>query len=275
MLNLYQIKTRMTMPNTPVSANPPAAETPAVESDAVRILVVGSLTPPDIGDYLKSVLRAFSESAFSSVRRGRGEVNFVDASTPDRAVDTALDGMDGLLVLGGADADPTCYGQRLEADTTYGIDPQADRFELALLREAGARDLPVLGICRGMQLINIMHGGDLVQEIGQGTVHNGTFDNSIMVSHPVTLEPGSRLDAIYGGRTLSVRSGHHQAVSRVGEGLAVTARAEDGMVEAVETTGPNWMVGVQWHPEDPEAPRADLDLLMAGFINVARQRRRA
>lgn len=245
------------------------------EYKTVRILVVGSLTPPDVSDYLKGVLREFSDSALSSLRRGNGAVHFVEASAPDRAENVALDGMDGLLVLGGADADPACYGQPRETDTMYGINPDADRFELALLRDAAARDLPALGICRGMQLINILHGGDLVQEIGPDTVHNGVADNSIMVSHPVTLEPGSRLDAIYGGRTLSVRSGHHQAVARVGEGLAVAARAEDGLVEAVEADGPRWMVGVQWHPEDPEASRTDLDLLMAGFIDAARQRKQA
>jgi len=256
------------MPNSSFPANSPL-------SNSVKVLIAGSLSAPDVSDYLTGVLRQLADSAITSVRSGGADFRFVEASAPDRDAGAALEGMDALLVLGGADADPTCYGQQPETDTMYGIDPEADRFELALMREASARGMPVLGICRGMQLMNILHGGDLVQEIGPGTMHNSSVDNSIMTSHPVTLAPGSRLGAIYDGRTLSVRSGHHQAVDRVGEGLVVTARSADGIVEALEAEGPQWMVGVQWHPEDPEAPREDLDLLIADFVAAARVRQSA
>lgn len=260
------------MPNTSFSAKHSEPE-PVI--DAVRILVAGSLTPPDVADYLREILRDLYECAISAIHRSLGEVVFIEASSPDHATATVLDGIDGLLILGGADADPACYGQEREADTMYGINPDADRLELELLRDAGVRDLPVLGICRGMQLINILRGGDLVQEIGAGTVHNGSADNSLMVAHPVELEPGSRLEAIYGRRTLSVSSGHHQAVSRVGKGLVVAARAADGIVEAIEANDQRWMIGVQWHPEYPAAPRADLDRLMASFVEAARETARA
>jgi putative glutamine amidotransferase len=253
---------------------PVAADLSVVEIPPARILVVGSLTPPGVSDDLKGLLLEFSDVAFSSVRRNKGQLHFIEASAPDRTPQLALDGMDGLLVLGGADADPMCYGQPRQAQTMYGINSVADRFELELLRHAEARDLPVLGICRGMQLMNILHGGDLVQEIGSGTIHYDAANHTPMVFHLVELEPDSRLHDIYKGRTLSVRSGHHQAVGRVGEKLAVTARAGDGIVEAVEVLGRHWMVGVQWHPEDPAASATDLDLLIAGFINAVLQRKR-
>ncbi|HVX35087.1 MAG TPA: gamma-glutamyl-gamma-aminobutyrate hydrolase family protein [Hyphomicrobium sp.] len=252
---------------------PVASDLSVVESQPARILVVGSLNPPGVGDDLKGLLLEFSNVAFASVRRSNGQLHFIEASTPDRTPELALDGMDGLLILGGADADPMCYGQPRQAQTMYGINPVADRFELELLRHAEARNLPVLGICRGMQLMNVLHGGDLVQEIGSGTIHYDAANHTPMVFHPVELEPDSHLHDIYKGRRLSVRSGHHQAVGRLGERLAVTARAEDGIIEAVEVVERHWMVGVQWHPEDPAASAADLDLLMAGFINAARQRK--
>ena len=248
---------------------------PVSQDEAVKILVVGSLTPPDVSDYLKGILCELSDSAISALHRNGGEAQFIEASNPSREADNLLAGVQGLLVLGGADADPACYGQKAEADTMYGINPEADNFELQLIRGAEAQDLPILGICRGMQLLNIAHGGDLIQEIGPGTMHNGTSDNSIMVSHPVAIEPGSRLASIYDAADLTVRSGHHQAVGRLGDGLVVTARAADGIVEALEARDQTWVVGVQWHPEDPVAPARDLDLLVAGFIEAARLRAKA
>lgn len=250
-----------------------AADFAIAERRFPRILVVGSLNQPAVSDDLTRLLAEFSDVVFASVRKGGGRVCFIDASTPHRLPEVALDEIDGLLVLGGSDADPICYGQPRKAETMYGINLAADRYELELLRRAEAQDLPVLGICRGMQLMNILHGGDLIQEIGSGTVHYDAANHTPMVFHSVEFEPGSRVYGVYKGRTLSVRSGHHQAVGRVGDGLAVTARAGDGIVEAIEVVGRQWMMGVQWHPEDPAAPARDLDLLMSDFINVARQRR--
>jgi putative glutamine amidotransferase len=264
----YQIITRETMSETSAST-----DLSCVENQPARILVVGSLNPPEVGDDLKSLLLEFSNVAFASVLRSKGQLHFIEASVPDCAPELALDGADGLLVLGGADADPISYGQLRRAKTMYGINPVADHFELELLRHAEARDLSILAICRGMQLMNILHGGDLVQEIGSGTVHYDASGPMPMVFHPVELERNSRLHHIYEQSTLSVRSGHHQAVGRVGEGLAVSARAGDGIVEAVEVVGRHWMVGVQWHPEDPAAPARDLDLLVAAFINAAQLRK--
>ena len=107
---------------------PVASDLSVVESQPARILVVGSLNPLGVGDDLKGLLLEFSNVAFASVRRSDGQLHFIEASTPDRTPELALDGMDGLLILGGADADPMCYGQPRQAQTMYGINPVADRF---------------------------------------------------------------------------------------------------------------------------------------------------
>ncbi|POA28216.1 MULTISPECIES: gamma-glutamyl-gamma-aminobutyrate hydrolase family protein [unclassified Pseudomonas] len=237
---------------------------------STKILVVGSLTPPDAGDWLKKTLSELADGVFSSIHRGGAEYIFVDASAANSSPEELLRQAGGLLVLGGGDADPACYGQVPIVETMYAINPKADQFELDLIRQGSTNNLPILGICRGMQLINIAFGGELIQDIGSG-LHSGTVDNSVMVSHPVTLTVGSRLQSIYLNCEVMIRSGHHQAISRVGEGLTVTARAADGVVEAIEANEKNWIVGVQWHPEDPMASQDDLDLLMGAFLNAARQ----
>lgn len=233
-----------------------------------RILVVGSLTPPEASDWLKDKLKELSHGVFAALERAGAACLFVEASSPDCVPGELLSEADGLLVLGGGDADPACYGQAPVADTMYAINPAADRFELDLIRQGAIDDLPILGICRGMQLINIAFGGALIQEIGPGC-HNGNADNSLMVSHPVSLKTGSRLHSIYGTSNLTIRSAHHQAVSQLGDGLTVAATAEDQIIEAIEATYQRWIVGVQWHPEDPLAPAQDFDKLLDAFIGAA------
>ncbi|KAF5254854.1 hypothetical protein FOXYS1_14344 [Fusarium oxysporum] len=240
-----------------------------------RILVTGSLTPPGASNYLVGVIKQLSNTVISAIQRTKADIIHVDVSAPGPRPIDALRRVDGLLVLGGADIDPTYYGQVPQADNTYGTHPKANKFELTVLGAAIARDLPVLGICRGMQLLNIAYGGDMVQDIGPGTVHNSDEENAVMVTHPVSIEPETHPQTIYGNRTLAVRSGHHQAVSRVGEELRAAAYAEDGMVEAMEGRNRRWVVGVQWHPEDSGAPQEDLDLLITEFCQEARIRLKA
>lgn len=175
----------------------------------------------------------------------------------------------GLLLLGGGDENLTCYGQVPIADTMYAINSDADRFELDLIVQVRTLGKPIFGICRGMQLTNIAFGGDMIREIGPGC-HYGKFYNSIMVSLPVTIKPGSKLHAIYGAPELIIPLAHHQAVARLGEGLKVTEQAPDGMVEAIEATRESWVVGVQWHPEEYEAPQENFDMLISAFLDAAR-----
>jgi len=160
-----------------------------------------------------------------------------------------LDRLDGLVYSGGSDLDAGLYGERQHHET-LGVIAHRDRSELELLAGALDRDLPVLGICRGMQLLNVQRGGSLQQhlpEIVDGSLHKsapGTF-----ALHAVAIEPGSRLEALL-GPAVEVHSCHHQAPGRIGEGLSVTARAPDGVVEGLELAGTRFCVGVLWHPEE-------------------------
>jgi len=169
-----------------------------------------------------------------------------------------LDVLDGLLMVGGEDIGPTAYG----ATPHPATDPPnvvRDEAEAALLHAAIARDMPVLAVCRGMQLLNVVYGGNLVQEIGDHTdaaPHRprlGTFGR-----HDVDVE-GGRLQDLVGPLVTGVHSHHHQGLGELGEGLAITARSEDGLPEAIEDARKRFMLGVLWHPEeDPEGAGAPL-----------------
>jgi putative glutamine amidotransferase len=157
--------------------------------------------------------------------------------------------LDGLIMPGGADIPPSEWGEEPHP-TTKLLDENRYRFEKSLItRWIKETKKPLLGICLGSQWINVAHGGSLVQDIPSefNVVHK---DEANPVTHPVTLEPGSRLREIFGEDSFVVNSLHHQAVRRVGEGLRVVAKSPDGIIEATETTDPNrFLIGVQWHPE--------------------------
>jgi len=163
-------------------------------------------------------------------------------------VDETLAAVDGMVFPGGADLDPELYDQEPH-DETFGVDPERDQAELTLLEEALARDMPVLAVCRGSQVLNIARGGDLQQHLpdvvgDEKHKHTpGTFSD-----HDVTVEAGTRLGALVGERA-PVKSHHHQGFGRIGEGLRIAARAEDGTIEAIEDPGLRFAVGVLWHPE--------------------------
>jgi len=168
-----------------------------------------------------------------------------------------LDRLDGLLLVGGADVSASAYGAEPHPLSDPPV-PLRDAVETALVRAAAARGLPVLGICRGAQIINVAGGGTLRQHLPDDLGHEehrravGRFDGN---EHDVRVEEGSRAFAAAGEPVHRVASHHHQAIDRPGAGLRVTARAVgDDMPEAVESEGPNWLLGVQWHPEaDPDS----------------------
>jgi putative glutamine amidotransferase len=163
-----------------------------------------------------------------------------------------------LLLIGGADVDPAAYGADREPATeaTYR---GRDEFEIALLRGAVERDLPVLGICRGMQILNVARGGTLMQDLvaDDGShPHRKIVGSFAGTEHAVTLEPGSLAARAVGEEVHAARCHHHQAILRLGEGLVVSGRdATDDVPEAIETTDGNWVLGVQWHPEADERTR--------------------
>jgi putative glutamine amidotransferase len=178
-------------------------------------------------------------------------------------VDETLDALDGLIFSGGSDLDPELYGQEPHPET-FGVVEERDRAELALLEAALSRDMPVLAICRGSQVLNVARGGDLVQHlpevVGDERLKHtpGTF-----ADHDVELEPGTKLAAVLGERA-PVKSHHHQGFGKLGDGLRVAAHADDGTIEAVEDPAQRFALGVLWHPEAGEDMK-----LFRGLVEAA------
>jgi putative glutamine amidotransferase len=169
--------------------------------------------------------------------------------------DALLDLLDGLILAGGADIDPDAYGSERHAET-LGTVPERDTFEIALTKRAFERDLPVLGICRGMQLMNVARGGTLLQHLPESHGHHehrrnpGSFDGA---DHDVRLQDGSLAARAAGEITHGTKSPHHQGVDRLGEGFEVTGWSTlDELPEAIELPGSRFALGVQWHPEADE-----------------------
>lgn len=169
------------------------------------------------------------------------------------SVEALLDRADALVVTGGAfDIPPESYGEA-PADGLGALKPERTAFERTLLEGALERRLPVLGVCGGMQLLNVVRGGSLYQDIGSefsDALRHEQAEPPDRPSHPIEVLPGSRLAAAIGGADpRQVNSTHHQAVDRLGRSLVVSAKAPDGVVEAIEDPSQPFVVGVQWHPE--------------------------
>lgn len=183
--------------------------------------------------------------------------------------DALLDLLDGVVLAGGADIDPSAYGAAAHTETA-GTVPERDEFEIALARRALDRDIPLLGICRGMQLINVARGGTLIQHLPEHFGHHehrrvpGSFDGA---DHFVRLEDGSLAARAAGERHHSTKSHHHQGIDRLGDGLRVTGWADlDELPEALEVPDHRFALGVQWHPEADPASK-----LIEALVAAARE----
>ena len=169
----------------------------------------------------------------------------------NNALEETLDALDGIIFSGGGDLDPETYGADAHPETTE-INPERDSAELALLQAALARDMPVLAVCRGSQVLNVVRGGDLVQHLPEIVGHDRhRHTEPVMADHEVAVEAESKLGSILGDRA-PVKSSHHQGFGKLGEGLREAAWAEDGTIEAVEDPTHRFAVGVLWHPEEGE-----------------------
>jgi putative glutamine amidotransferase len=199
---------------------------------------------------------------------------FVPDLSPDETVELFGE-CDGLLLTGGEDVDPSQFGAAPHPRLGT-VDPRRDANELVLVAEARARDLPILGICRGTQLCNVAFGGTLIQDLP--SQRPGAIDHHPPTprdghSHHVTITESSRLGDILRATELAVNSFHHQAIDRLGAGLIATAVAADGVIEGVESADANeWLVAVQWHPEELAHPPDAANLrLFAALITAARR----
>lgn len=189
------------------------------------------------GAYLRAIAAAGGAPAILSPLGGAG------------AVPSLLEGLDGLVLSGGADVDPARYHHAAHPNLGT-VEPLRDAFELALIAEARDRTIPVLGICRGLQIMNVALGGTLWQDLPAEVAPHPQSGPRTQRAHRVDMDPGSRLAEALGVPTLMVNSFHHQAIRDLGPGIVATARAADGVIEGIEATDGWWMLGVQWHPEE-------------------------
>lgn len=203
-----------------------------------------------------------------------GGLPFMVASLEPGLAASFLDGIDGVLFTGGVDVHPAHFGQEPAADLGQ-VDPDRDLFELALYRAARERNLPVLGVCRGHQLINIAEGGTIHQHLGLDlTALNHSQKNMEgEPHHTVTFEPGSILARAFGSGEVQTNSYHHQAVDRPAETVRVTGRSTDGLVEAIEGRSGAWLLGVQWHPEMSQARHEEHLAPFTAFIQAVNEAR--
>jgi putative glutamine amidotransferase len=202
------------------------------------------------------------------------------AGVPRSAIDVVMPKsparrpFDALLLGGGVDVDPARYAMPVLADGNVEIDAERDAIDFSLLEQAFRAGMPVLGICRGLQVVNVALGGTLVQDISierpSSVLHQRTKDEKTRLDHRVQISPGTRLASIAGTGSIAVNSRHHQALARVAPGLAVSATAPDGVAEAVETPRGSWLIAVQWHPENLTEDGVS-DRLFAEFVRAVRE----
>jgi putative glutamine amidotransferase len=226
--------------------------------------VIGIAACRKLEDYRQSILHV------------GGEPRVVDLSMP---IEQALAGIDGLLLTGGADVAPALYGEAPHA-TVEEAEPGRDEFEIALITAARQRDLPILAICRGVQILNVACGGTLVQDIPSQIA--GALPHSLAVplhlpyelAHDIWVDKDSLLAKLLRERlvdeAIAVNSRHHQAVKAVAKGFTATATAPDGVIEAIEDSAARFCLGVQWHPEN-FFRTGEFRALFEGFLEAAQK----
>jgi putative glutamine amidotransferase len=215
---------------------------------------------------------ALPRAYLDAVERAGGQPVVVERASD---VDELVARIDGVVLTGGPDLDPAAWGEPRHP-ATYGVDPAADEFELALTRAAIAHEVPILAICRGMQVLNVALGGTLYQHIldDPGVERHGRpGEAGGALQHTVDVEPGSLLAAVTAATRVVASCHHHQAVAKVGDALRVTARAPDGIVEGLEHDDA-WMLAVQWHPEDTAATDPEQQRLFDALVARASANRR-
>lgn len=219
-----------------------------------------------------SFLRKYMQNKYTQCLKNAGAtVKILEPIPGSAAIDRYLAECDGFLFPGGADIAPNLYGQ----DPQPGCgepNPVRDQFEFPLLNAVLEADRSILCICRGMQLLNVVRGGSLLQDIKPIQKYNhADFSHRAKFTHPVELKKGSLIAGIFGARTIQVNSLHHQAVDRLGDGLVATARSPEGLLEAIEFVDrKGFALGVQWHPEHMAAKDPSQQLIFERFVNACK-----
>ena len=199
-----------------------------------------------------------------------GGIPFLVPHVPVNMLPDVVRRIDGLILTGGDDIDPRSYGETDQGECKH-CDIEADCAEIALVKQCVDAKIPILGACRGIQIINVAYGGTLHQEMTvEGTCHGPRptiLDEILAMRHSIDIEPGSRLAGILGHETRTVNTTHHQAIRELAEGFEIAARAPDGTIEAIEPSNGGYVVGVQWHPE--KLPPPDCQELFDDLVRVA------
>jgi len=210
--------------------------------------------------------RAFVYTTYVDSLRRAGAIPVLIPPQPENAADVVGD-LDGLLLAGGDDCDPAAYGEPRHP-TVEPMDPRRQDNDLSLARVARDRGIPTLGICLGVQVMNVAAGGTLIQHIESDIDH--ASEPSDRHRHDVAIDGGTRLARILGERELEVNSSHHQAIKEIGDGLRVSAHAPDGIVEGLEDPRHPFYLGVQWHPEDMSG-ETSASAIFGAFVEAARK----
>lgn len=214
--------------------------------------------------------RAFVFTTYIEALRRAGAVPVLIPPQPENA-ESIVDGLDGILLAGGDDCDPGAYGEPPHP-TVEPMDPRRQSNDITLARVARERRIPTLGICLGVQVMNVAAGGTLIQDISSElrTDIDHASEPSDRHRHDVLIENDTFLGKIIGEQEVTVNSSHHQAIRHVGEGLRVTALAPDGIIEGLEDPSLPFYLGVQWHPEDMASEKSAQSLFGA-FVDAARR----
>ncbi len=233
--------------------------------------IAGTLDVAPASSAFKAIKRDFTNEAYTTSLIAAGATPILLPSVLTE-VDALLCLCDGLLLPGGFDIEPDLYGQKRDP-LCQKTERASDLFQLELLRLAFRKGIPILGICKGCQLINVRFGGTLYQDISlcgdKGTVHEPK-QRDVPFSHTVRLQKESKLHEIFGSEALEVNSFHHQGIDLLGRGLVATAICDDGFIEAVEQKGGSWCVGVQWHPEAMMMASKDMLPLFVALVEASR-----
>ena len=213
--------------------------------------------------------RAFAYTTYIDTLRSAGAIPVLIPPQPENAAEI-VEALDGLLLAGGEDCDPALYGEE-PLESVHPMDPRRQSNDLTLARVARERGIPTLGICLGLQVMNVAGGGTLVQDIDsqlETEIRHASIPED-RARHDVIVEKGTRLAGIVPAIELNVNSSHHQAIKDVAEGLRVTAHAPDGVVEGIEDARHPFYLGVQWHPEDMGGEGSAASLF-AAFVDAAK-----
>lgn len=233
--------------------------------------IAGTLGPAPLSSAFRGVRREFTNEAYTSSLVEAGGTPILLPSLLSE-VEALLALCDGILLPGGFDIDPTLYGQA-KTPLCKKVERDSDQFQLELLSSAHKKGIPVLGICKGCQLINVFFGGTLYQDLSlcgtKGTIH-AQSQKDVPFVHTVSLQKESKLQQIFGSSLLEVNSFHHQGVDTLGRGLVATALCDDGFIEAIEQREGSWCVGVQWHPEAMMMASKGMLPLFSAFVEASR-----